>query len=762
MSVRTSPSRSLLLLKIGAAALGLLLIMLLLLAFPTGEVAADPDYQDFDVPLQASDSNSANAANLGSSVDVSGDTVVVGAPGQGAGVVYVYVRPDTGWTTGVTATETATLTLPVADTTGIEKFGSSVAVSGDTIVVGAPGVDASDGAAYVFVKPEDGWSSTTAYVAELTHPVTIDTELFGESVSVSGDTIVVGAPAAGGGYGRAYVFERPGSGWATVEASIVLSNTNESPEDDFGVSVDVNGDTIVVGARWVDVEDDGGSNQANQGAAYVFQKSGVNWISDGTPDAELTAGDAGDEFGTSVAIREDGRAIVVGAPNAERPDIAGANPPNAPDQGAAYVFVLDGDSWSGTIDEDVLSSGTAGKPNDYFGQSVAISGDTIVVGAPRFRTIPSEGADDRQTGAAFVYLQPDVGPGFDNWESTDAPLIQLAEVNVRGENDRFGDAVAAFGGYIVTGVPLYDLPSTEGALDQGLAYLFQNGYCSAKSGLWHSADTWVNGTEVPPVTADVCVSSYHTVTMDVAPEPAANTIDQLPEVDVRRLLVNPGAVLDLNTLGILVEEAVTNYGTMEQVKEQSEVTNVAEILRIEDSGTGTRFRGADVESTADLGPITLTLRAAIDWFSPTSLYAYCNTDGPASPNYVDRCFTITPEVTNPEPGATVTLWAFLDELNGVLEDDLMVFHFVNGQYVPLSPATVNKGLTGIDLIGVSGDISEFSAFLIGDQNIAPTAVELVSLDAAQSADLGPVLVVIALILIVTSLFIVLRYRRKSA
>ena len=220
--------------------------------------------------LSASDG--AAGDDLGTSAAVSGDTVVVGAPldsgaTAGQGSTYVFVKPGGGW---VSATETAKLTA--SDGAADDSFGHSVAVSGDTVVVGAwvdnVGPNANQGSAYVFVKPGGGWVSATE-TAKLTASDGAGNDRLGQSVAVSGDTVVGGAyfdnVGTNADQGSAYVFVKPGGGWASATETAKLTASDGAGTDRLGPSVAVSGDTVVVGAYFDDVGTNG-----NQGSAYVL------------------------------------------------------------------------------------------------------------------------------------------------------------------------------------------------------------------------------------------------------------------------------------------------------------------------------------------------------------------------------------------------------------------------------------------------------------------------------------------------------------
>ncbi len=265
--------------------------------------------------------------------------------------------------------------ITASDGEASDLFGTSVAISGDTVVVGAShddvGANLEQGSAYVFVRSGAIWTQQ----ARLTASDAAAGDDFGISVAVSGDTVVVGDNDifAGIALGSAYVFVRSGTTW-TQQAK--LTGSDGAASERFGSSVAMTGDTVVVGAYGDDV----GAN-TNQGSAYVFVRSGTNW----TQQAQLTASDAaaGDDFGISVAVSGD--TVVVGA----YLDDVGANT----NQGSAYVFVRSGTNWT----QQAQLTASDGAASDLFGQSVAISGDTVVIGVPFGATIAQ--------GSAYVFVR---------------------------------------------------------------------------------------------------------------------------------------------------------------------------------------------------------------------------------------------------------------------------------------------------------------------------------------------------------------------
>ena len=213
----------------------------------------DPTFQQGK--LTASDG--AEFDTFGKRVAISGDTIVVGASEDGLdpvfsrGSAYVFVKPVGGW---ANATQTAKLTA--SDGTDFDFFGSSVAISGDTIVVGANGDDVGanldQGSVYVFVKPAGPWGNATQ-TAKLTASDGADADALGISVAIDSNTIVAGAyqdqigPAFG--QGSAYIFVKPAGPWVNGTQAAKLTASNGTDFDLFGESVSVDGDTAVVGAR---------------------------------------------------------------------------------------------------------------------------------------------------------------------------------------------------------------------------------------------------------------------------------------------------------------------------------------------------------------------------------------------------------------------------------------------------------------------------------------------------------------------------------
>ncbi|MBN1632461.1 MAG: cell wall-binding repeat-containing protein [Thermoleophilia bacterium] len=444
---------------------------------------------------------------LGWSVAVSGDTVVVGAycedsnatgvdgdesddSATDSGAAYVFVRSGSTWSQQAY--------LKASNTGAADHFGWSVAISGDTIVVGAKGEDSSatgvdgnqsddsassSGAAYVFVRDGTTWSQQAYLKASNTDAG----DSFGWSVAISGDTAVVGAVEESSSAvgvngnesddsaseaGAAYVFIRSGSTWSQ-QAYLKASNTDAG--DSFGHSAAVSGDTAVVGAPSEDsnatgIDANQSDNSANSsGAAYVFVRNGTTW----SQQAYLKASNTGaiDLFGASVAVSGD--TVVVGAP-AEDSSATGINgnqsDNSAGSSGAAYVFARDGTIWS----QQAYLKASNTDANDSLGEAVAVAGNIVAVGAPGERSnatgIDGNQSDNSAVDAGAVYV-------YTRFSGAWTQQAYLKASNTEAE-DHFGYSVSASADTVVAGAYGEDSGATgidgnqadNSAADSGAAY----------------------------------------------------------------------------------------------------------------------------------------------------------------------------------------------------------------------------------------------------------------------------------------------------
>ena len=354
---------------------------------------------------------------FGNSVAFSGNTLVIGAPGNG-GAAYVFVEPATGWAT----TSTFVARLSASDGAASDAFGSSVAISGNTIFVGANnaavGPNLQQGATYIFVEPATGWATMTQ-TAKLTASDGKATDGFGQSVSISGPKLVVGAAgwlASTKTPGAAYLFVRPSSGWATTSTfRAKLTPSDGAAGDLFGYGVAINQDTVVVGAP---------GQGGGYGSAYVFVKPTTGWKSS-TETGKLVPSDASTvgAHGNSVAVS--GNTIAVGAPGSGG--------------GAVYVFLKPPTGWT-TVNETAKLTASDVLSGAALGSSVAIGGNAVAAGAPNRRF------GQYQTGAIYLFLRPATG-----WSNMTQTFRGIGSVDDR---DEMGLSVAFVGNStVVAGGP---------------------------------------------------------------------------------------------------------------------------------------------------------------------------------------------------------------------------------------------------------------------------------------------------------------------
>ena len=348
---------------------------------------------------------------FGSSVAISGDLLVVGANRDAAnpavdpesGAAYVYRLTNQVWQQEGK--------LVASDRSANDHFGTSVAADGTTIVVGAENQDDGRGAAYVYVYAAGFWTQQQILTASTREKL----DFFGTSVGIDGDTIVVGVPKLDGivgDVGGVVVYDRTAGVWSETQ---VLYATDFAPLDLFGVSVDIDGTTIAVGASG---EDDAGSGA---GAGYIFTLNAGTW----SQQAKLQAsdGDTADAAGSAIAVS--GEFAIVGAP---ADDGTGGI-----DSGSAYVWEREGTSWN----QQQKVEASDAEASDRFGSAVSIDGTRFAVAAAY--------DDDTATDAGAVYT----------FEQSDAEWVQdTKEVASDGEaDDRYGVAIDLDGTTLVVGAP---------------------------------------------------------------------------------------------------------------------------------------------------------------------------------------------------------------------------------------------------------------------------------------------------------------------
>lgn len=453
-------------------------------------------------------SNTGAGDRFGWNVALSGDTLAVGAPYEASaatgiggeqaddgaaesGAVYVFVRDGESWTQQAY--------IKASNAGAGDRFGWSVALSGDTLAVGAyredsaaSGIDGDEadnlspnsGAVYVYTRTGAEWTQQAYIKPPAVTPLPSQPgdfrsgNQFGWSVALSGDVLAVGAPferssatgiggsqvnAAAPNSGAAYVYTRSGANWSAAPVYIKASNTGGG--DQFGYSLVLDGTTLAVSAPYEDSASTGvggeplNNDAVNSGAVYVYVFDGALWTQQAYLKASNTA--AFDNFGFALALSGD--TLAVGAPYtdsaiAEEP--ADVDDPSSNGSGAAYVFLRDGSAWA---QQAYLKSDDA-RAGDLFGYTLALSGDTLLVGAPQEDGGGSGPLADpanktqQNSGAAYLFARDG-----DGWSQ----LIYVKSSNP-DRFDWFGQGVALSGDLMVVAAPLEDGSADGGGTDNAV------------------------------------------------------------------------------------------------------------------------------------------------------------------------------------------------------------------------------------------------------------------------------------------------------
>lgn len=310
-------------------------------------------------------------ANVGNSVSLSGGTALVGARydpapnGVKRGAAYIFEQTDAGWQQSIK--------LRAADGEKRDQFGTDVAIDGDTAVVGARFADET-GAVYVFRRDGGGWTQT----AKLT-PNQDTIELFGSSVDIMGDRIITGsistttdstAPIV------AYIFEWNGSEWV-IASSVSAGSSDYDYAQAFPVAIDA--DTAIVGASY-----DPEVNGQESGAVYVFDRADGDWN-----QTTILAPEGGPRFARfGFDVELSGNSALIGAPFYRE------NESDEELTGAAYIFNHQSGSWA----EQRLFVADDGADEDFFGGSVALSSERVLVGA-----IGDDTSNGEDSGSVYTF-----------------------------------------------------------------------------------------------------------------------------------------------------------------------------------------------------------------------------------------------------------------------------------------------------------------------------------------------------------------------
>jgi len=300
---------------------------------------------------------------FGYSVAISGNTIVVASRNHknlkpvNYGSVYVYVEPAGGWSN---MTETAELNLAQAGA----SVGNYVATNGNTVA----SINGANNTVVVWVEPSGGWVSSSKPNAELINSG------FGSltSVAMSGNVIVAGSGNAFS-YGSVFLYVKPASGWNKIGITETARLVGSAAGGGGGNGVAIDGNTVVTGG-----------NAGPTNGAYVYVKPAGGWVNMNQTAFLNFAGVS------SVAVS--GGTVVVGNPF----QLVGVNP----QQGAAFVFQKPAGGWKNTSTANAELTASDGNINDQLGTSVAVSGGTVVAGAPL-----AEIGSNAAQGAAYVFVQ---------------------------------------------------------------------------------------------------------------------------------------------------------------------------------------------------------------------------------------------------------------------------------------------------------------------------------------------------------------------
>jgi hypothetical protein len=429
-----------------------------------------------------------------------------------SGAVYVYKRTGSSW-----AQEAY---IKASNAESNDEFGMSLSVSGDTLAVGTPressdqititngatsignNLAGNSGAVYVYKRTGANWAQE-AYIKALNADIN---DIFGVSVSLSGDTLAVGAPSESsmqdtitngatasadnslGGAGATYIYKRTGTTWVQ-EAYVKASIPDEG--DSFGGSISLSGDTLAVGAVGDDSDQTTITNGAGSaidnsddetyGSTYIYKRTGTTWVQEAY--IKPSNADLSDRFGSSISLSGDTLAVGTSEEDSNETSITNGNTAsndNSLDNpGAVYIFQRVGNLW----EQQAYIKASNANSQDYFGTDVALSGDTLAVGA--------QGEDSNQTtitngvgsanntitasGATYIYKR--IGS------------IWAQEAYIKASNsetnDSFGEHVSLSGDTLVASSRLEDsnqititngtTSSTDNSnLNSGAVFVYRN------------------------------------------------------------------------------------------------------------------------------------------------------------------------------------------------------------------------------------------------------------------------------------------------
>lgn len=394
-------------------------------------------------PVQVKASDAAANRNFGNSVSISGDTMVIGSPSSANdGSVYVFRWSGTAWSQ---EQKISGPNIVAGPQTG---FGRVVAVSGNTLVIGANVDDtaASDaGAAFIYERVAGVWNLQQKITASNAAP----NDNFGDAIAIDGDTIVVAAPSADAGgtdRGTVYSFVKNGSIWSEQNIFPAITGAANGDKVGEGNAISISGDTVAVGAR---------SAASNNGRVGLYKRQLVGWTLDATLQSPDSGTDTTGRFGSAVSVRGD--TLAVGALTSVKTVTTG---------GGAYVFRRTSGAW-GASSTGVLVVPAGLANGDNYGGALSLGNNFLVVGAQ---------GGPANTGSAFAFRFRDGA-----WQ----PETKLIPLDA-STGDAFGYAVAVDGDLAVVSAQTDDLPSLT---DAGSAWVF-----SRDNNQWLAGDITFTGS----------------------------------------------------------------------------------------------------------------------------------------------------------------------------------------------------------------------------------------------------------------------------
>ncbi|OYZ21035.1 MAG: hypothetical protein B7Y39_10145, partial [Bdellovibrio sp. 28-41-41] len=402
--------------------------------------------------------------------DASGANVI-----YDGGAVYVYTRSGTVWSQQQKIVATGT-NARVAD----DSFGYSLSLYGESLAVGAYKQDynatgmgsASDsGAVYVYTRTGSTWSQQQKIVATGSNARKFYDE-FGHCLSLYGETLAVGAhfqnyDATGANVlnntGAVYVYTRTGSVWSQQQKVVATGTNARAVNDEFGASVALAGDALLVGAPNQYYDSNGMNPVINAGAVYDFKRSGSVWsLNEKLVDTQVVTAsrltNPSALYGATVAHSNDGLTLAVGV-SGDTLDVSGQNPLTG--AGSVFIYTRSTTASSWVLQQKITAEGlNARMEYDYFGSSVSLSADTLAVGA-NGQDYDASGANTIY-GAGAVYVYTRSGGVWSQQQK-----IVPEGLNARGYYETFGSKLSLSGDTLAVGVSAHDFDASGNYVEDG-------------------------------------------------------------------------------------------------------------------------------------------------------------------------------------------------------------------------------------------------------------------------------------------------------